>query len=210
MRDVLGMTSDRVYRWRVILEEYGPEIVYIKGIHNTVADAISSLNYDPTKNYHAHMNYVMSKAEETGTDACYFEWKAVLKCVCSCIQDSSESNYASLDYNSVFASRGKEDQEEIYPLTVTEIADVQQADKHLRKFFKRGGDKASTFEVSLVEETKVLTENSKLVVPKSLQKWVVLWYHHYLQHPGETRLEDTLRATMTWAGLRKSVREYTN
>ena len=29
---------------------------------------------------------------------------------------------------------------------------------HLKKFFKRGGDKASTFEVSLVEETKVLIE----------------------------------------------------
>jgi hypothetical protein len=26
-RDALGSTSDRVYRWRLILEEYGPEIV---------------------------------------------------------------------------------------------------------------------------------------------------------------------------------------
>ena len=44
-RDALGLTSDWVYRWRLILEEYGPEIVYIKGIHNTVADAISRLEY---------------------------------------------------------------------------------------------------------------------------------------------------------------------
>ena len=41
IRDALGLTSDRVYRWRLLLEEYAPEIVYIKGIHNTVADAIS-------------------------------------------------------------------------------------------------------------------------------------------------------------------------
>ena len=41
MQDALGLTSDRVYCWRLFLEEYGPTIVYIKRIHNTVADAIS-------------------------------------------------------------------------------------------------------------------------------------------------------------------------
>jgi hypothetical protein len=38
--DTLGLTSDRVYQWRLLLEEYAPKIIYIKGIHNTVADAI--------------------------------------------------------------------------------------------------------------------------------------------------------------------------
>ncbi len=42
-RDDLGLTSDRVYHWRLLLEEYAPEIIYIKGIHNTVADASSQL-----------------------------------------------------------------------------------------------------------------------------------------------------------------------
>ena len=40
-RDGLGLTSDRVARWRILLEEYAPEIIYIKGIHKTVTDAIS-------------------------------------------------------------------------------------------------------------------------------------------------------------------------
>jgi hypothetical protein len=35
MRDALGLTSDQVYHWRLLLEEYRPEIVYIEGIHNT-------------------------------------------------------------------------------------------------------------------------------------------------------------------------------
>jgi hypothetical protein len=39
--DALGLTSDRVYCWRLLLEGFAPEIVYIKGIHNSVADAIS-------------------------------------------------------------------------------------------------------------------------------------------------------------------------
>ncbi len=46
-RDALGLTSDRVYCWQLLLEEYAPEIILIKGIHNTVADAILQLEYDP-------------------------------------------------------------------------------------------------------------------------------------------------------------------
>jgi hypothetical protein len=48
IRDALGMTSDRAYQFRLLLERYRPEIVYIKGIHNTIADAISRLEYDPS------------------------------------------------------------------------------------------------------------------------------------------------------------------
>jgi hypothetical protein len=50
MRDALGLTLDRVYQWRLLLEEFRPKIVYIKGIHNTVADAVSRLEYDPSVN----------------------------------------------------------------------------------------------------------------------------------------------------------------
>ncbi len=50
MRDALGLTSDRVYRWRLLLEEYRPKIVYIKGIHNTVADAVLRLEYTSVSN----------------------------------------------------------------------------------------------------------------------------------------------------------------
>jgi hypothetical protein len=41
MQDALGLASDWMYHWRLLLEDYDPTIVYIKGIHNTVADAIS-------------------------------------------------------------------------------------------------------------------------------------------------------------------------
>ncbi len=50
MRDALGLTLDQVYRWRLLLEDYRPEIIYIKGIHNTVADAVLQLEYDPIVN----------------------------------------------------------------------------------------------------------------------------------------------------------------
>ena len=56
-RDGLGLTSDRVTCWRILFEEYAPEIIYIKGIHNTVADAISRLDYDPQLNMTNEYNH---------------------------------------------------------------------------------------------------------------------------------------------------------
>ena len=53
MHQALGLTSERMYRWRLIIEECGPEIIHIKGEMNTVADAISQLDFTPkadTKN----------------------------------------------------------------------------------------------------------------------------------------------------------------
>ena len=49
-RDALGLTSDRVYHWQLLLEEYAPEIMYIKGIHNIVADTILQVENDPKLN----------------------------------------------------------------------------------------------------------------------------------------------------------------
>ncbi len=48
-----------------MLEEYGLKIIYIKGIHNIVADAVSRLEYDPSVNQTAesfHMTKVRNKA----------------------------------------------------------------------------------------------------------------------------------------------------
>ena len=35
--------TERVMRWRLIIEEYGPELIYIKGENNIVADALSRM-----------------------------------------------------------------------------------------------------------------------------------------------------------------------
>ncbi len=76
-RDALGLTSDRVYRWRLLLEEYAPDIVYIKGVHNTVADAISRLEYNPALNPTNEYTHATVRVPtcEPSTDPS--KWKAV-------------------------------------------------------------------------------------------------------------------------------------
>ena len=41
IQDAIGLTSEHIYQWRLLLQEYGPKIMHIKFIQNTVADAIS-------------------------------------------------------------------------------------------------------------------------------------------------------------------------
>jgi hypothetical protein len=91
--------------------------------------------------------------------------------------------------NRVFANRSKE--VVIYPLTVKKIAHAQEDDAILKKLSKT--DKYST---QLVEDTQVLYKDDKMVTPKVLQHRAVSWHHHYLQHPGQTRLEETLHSAM--------------
>jgi hypothetical protein len=44
-----------------------------------------------------------------------------------------------------------------------------------------------------------------MIIPKPLQRHAVLWHHHYLQHPGHTQLEETMKATMHWKGMRTTI-----
>ncbi len=73
-RDALGLTSDRVYHWRLLLEEYAPKVMYIKGIHNTVADAISQLEYDPKLNKTNEYTHAMLSVEPEELSA--QQWKS--------------------------------------------------------------------------------------------------------------------------------------
>jgi hypothetical protein len=88
-RDGLGLASDRVYRWRLLLEEYAPEIVYIKGIHNTVADAMSWLEYNPVQNLtneYTHSTVRIPMGEPTTNPS---QWVTFSKHWCCYMQGST-------------------------------------------------------------------------------------------------------------------------
>ncbi len=91
MRDALGLTSDRVYRWRLLLEEYGPEIVYIKGIHNTIADAISRRKYDPSVNKTAK-SYIMTKVKGNSRSIQRQNWLTLSKHWCNVETETTPPN----------------------------------------------------------------------------------------------------------------------
>ncbi len=158
-----NFNTDRVMRWRLILEEFGPALNYIKGEKNIVADALSRLE----------------------------------------LNDSKNSNDLAMLY-------GLDDRSIEYPLTFTNIRFHQQTDSTLRneaasnpkyhlKSFHGGG-----------KQIMLICMNNKIVIPKTLQKTIVSWYHTQLCHPGETRTEQSIRQHFWFKNLREVVHDVCN
>ncbi len=76
----------------------------------------------------------------------------------------------------MFTNHGKED--EIYPLTTIEKAEAQKRDQYLKIYYKcnaKTPEKGMSFQ--LIENTKVLYKDNKLIIPASLQHRAVSWFH---------------------------------
>jgi hypothetical protein len=111
------------------------------------------------------------------------------------------------DLNFVFANHGEED--DIYPLTTIEIAEAQRKEQELKVYFKKNAPKPKEdVRLQLIEDTQVLCKNGKLIIPTSLRHRAVAWYHHYPQHPGNSRLKETMRSVMYWKGMCNTIRKY--
>jgi hypothetical protein len=113
-----------MYQLRLRLEEYGPKIVYIKGIHNIVADAISQFEYDLSVNQTAE-SYFMTKVNKNSKCSQRQNWMAVSKHWCKQKVDTNKHE----DLNLMVANHGEE--EKIYPLTTIEIAKARKKDQEL-------------------------------------------------------------------------------
>lgn len=268
IQDALGLSSNRVHRWRLLLEEFGPEIKYIKGIHNTVADAISRLEYNPEQNvqnvhstnrYHCFAmllvgyqscNPVERYAQETDILTCYSDKTTVYSQASTskdtCVEDNPTkrvrpaqlddrtSHQGSISQNdqclsvashggvsnteeyysfvqSVFDTTNMDD-DNIYPVTVTEIASSQRLHKSTMKYLApKDTDKLDRkFSVKLIDDEQVVVyKDTRLVIPdKDMQRRILDWYHHYLQHPGSRRLYETLRSVMYWYRMKDQVERH--
>ncbi len=71
------------------------------------------------------------------------------------------------DWNLVFAHH--EEEEEVYPLTLIEIADARRKDQELKAYLKKNATMSQKdMGIQLIEDTKVLCKNGKVIIPTSL------------------------------------------
>ena len=155
------VSSPRVMRWRLLLEEYKISLKYIKGCKNIFADCLSRA---PT----------------------------VHDCPTDDVEKSTTEELLALVPDEKFVT---------FPMETKKIRIAQQSEiKNNRSFRKKIID-SPEYEYKKLQDTYVLFKNKKIYVPKKLRHDVLVWYHHFLCHPGATRLEMTLSRTMVWPGM---------
>jgi hypothetical protein len=180
------LSNDRITRWRLLLEEYGPKYVHIAGKNNIVADALSRLDKDEEKKL---------SEEEEGIMMAY--------AMCAVEQNEAIDMPETKEELVKQVMNIEELESEEFPMSPEVIAREQKLDKQLQSMIK----KSEKFSERNLESSIVITYEDKIFIPISLRKRIVWWYHTYLQHPGLTRMEATLRQNLTWPNLRKDVEE---
>jgi len=174
-----NFNSDRVMRWRLFIEEYSPNLKYIKGDENVVADALSRL---PTI-------------------------LAAMPAEAKPLDDSMEAFYTIMDCFG--NNKNKEQNFDFHPLSYAHLDAAQQVDpdimkelrkdtcKYLLKDFHGGGTTRS-----------LVCYNDKIVVPKKLHQHVIDWYHVTLCHPGINRTEESIGQHLFWPKMRDQITKY--
>ncbi len=141
-----------------MLGEYRPKIVHIKGIHNTMADTVSRLEYDLRVNKTAESFHTVKVRDNSSQRQC---WMTVSKKWCKLDIDSDNlDSYTDKhdDWNLVFAHHKEE--AVLHSFALTEIAFAQRKDQKLKAYFETNAIMPhKNMGIQLIEDTKLLAKN---------------------------------------------------
>ncbi len=187
-----NLPNARIARWRLLLEEFGPKYVHIAGKDNIVADALSRME----------ANFEEADAtlpQEVRSQVCAYTLARTVPDNSTLLPDASDQ------WEMAYAFGETDTDDEAFPLRPELIAKEQKKDRTLMKSFEKNKD---SYVTRKIEDNELIIYNNKIVVPYTLRQKIIAWYHEYLVHPGSTRMEQTLRQTLTWPNMRKDIERY--
>ena len=166
------LNSQRVVRWRLYLEDFSPIFHYVRGTDNIIADALSRLPFD--EEILQGTNHIGPQLS-IPTEGFCFE------------QDDKDLFDCFLHHPNIDRIP--------YPISHARILEFQQQDNELRQWYMHN-DKYKmhnvTDNIQLIAYQATPTSTLKIVIPQPLLIETIIWYHLTLNHPGSTRLYNTI------------------
>ena len=95
-------------------------------------------------------------------------------------------------------------EEEDFPLSLSVIYRHQTNCRDTRSLANKAG-----FKKVIIDTLALIhTDYDKIVIPEKHQETVLTWYHYFLNHIGESRMELTICKKLYWRGMTGDVRRF--
>jgi hypothetical protein len=144
------ITSEKVMRWRLLIEEFGPAFRHIKGKHNLIADVLSRLELDDS-------------SEESKLEKLTAQCMAAIISRTEMINDelSPTDGFEMAEAFGIKSKKKTKDEDYEFPMQIPYIAKMQDKDKSIMKEYMKSDHK---YELTKIERTAVLTLNVKIFI----------------------------------------------
>ena len=171
----LQSASQCVHLWKILIQEFGVTILYIKGEANLFSGAFIQIPMV----HHAH------KLSDTALE----EDTCELFCLDSLfITDNTE--FLSLDIEDISFL--------LTPHIVEAGQKLELQDKSSTNIRTNINKDNSDLKYNLVKGINLVHYQDRIYVTKTLLKRVLKWYNYYLQHPGGDRISQKLTNICKW------------
>jgi transposase InsO family protein len=213
------LTSQRVLRWRLFLEEFHPIFHYIKGEQNVIADTLSRL---PRNEGQSAVSQPRSpkRAERELSPADNFKYVDITShhkfsnSVASFDESDVESKPFSVatdddDMLQCFLNFPEIEDDEVHPLDFQALAAAQEQDAVLQN--KIINDQTHFMRILMDNNVNLIcyvnqpNQPWKICIPDALMGNMIKWYHEILTHVGITRLYETMSTHFYHRDLRTRI-----
>jgi hypothetical protein len=126
-RENIGQSSDRTRRWMILLNEFGAELRYVKGVDNTVADAISRLDIVQRSTHTQTMRWMDEKGDWKKSISRHEKWSHMMTLMSHYHNPDENSEAAEQPSKNVMAhlfANVETQDDSVYPVTISEIAEA--------------------------------------------------------------------------------------
>ena len=94
-----------------------------------------------------------------------------------------------------------------FPLAMSLIKEEQNKDDKIQEALRKHSTNVR-FGTMTFGNISVHTIDKKIIIPTSLQRRIIEWYHSNLRHPGITRAINSISQTFYWKGIRPQVEDH--